>query len=130
MTQNDLYVNNVSATLNTRNSIIIEVLSNTDNVSHTHLINLSPGILFTDPDSRVYTLKSGSPAINASEDVTSGEPQRDLAGNERAGNGSAYDCGAYEFIGASPASMPYADAADAAFLSLGEDDLAVDFDQF
>ena len=122
-TQFDLLVDSLDTTLSTRNSIIIKWFA--VNASHSNLIDLSSEFLFADNS---YHLASGSRAIDASG-VTSGEPERDLDGNLREGNGTAYDCGAYEY-GASPASMPYADAADAAFSSLGEDDLAVDFDRF
>ena len=75
-----------------------------------------------------YTLKAGSVAIDASG-VNSGDPETDLAGNPR-GVGSAYDCGAFEYQGASPTSLPYSDVADAVFASLDKDELAVDFDVF
>ena len=84
--------------------------------------------LFADPESGNYTLKEGSEAIDASG-VTSGDPTVDLAGDPR-GIGEAYDCGAFEYQGASPAELPYSDAADAAFASLDDDDLAVDFNAF
>ena len=44
--------------------------------------------------------------------------------------GSSVDLGAVEYQGTSSASLPYSDAADAAFASLDEDDLGVDFDVF
>ncbi|MBR2693225.1 MAG: right-handed parallel beta-helix repeat-containing protein, partial [Thermoguttaceae bacterium] len=114
------------------NSIALK-LSLPETVTKTHVITSSEASaadLFTNVAGGDYTLKAGSAAINASVDVTSGDPVTDLAGNTRAGHGSAYDCGAYEYVGASPASLPYSDAADAAFDSLDEDDLKVDFDVF
>ena len=114
------------------NSIALK-LSLPETVTKTHVITSSEASaadLFTNAAGGDYTLKAGSAAINASDDVTSGDPVTDLAGNTRAGHGSAYDCGAYEYVGASPASLPYSDAADAAFSSLDEDDLKVDFDAF
>ena len=113
---------------------IIHATELPDTVTASNVISGSAADLFTDgtnadPKLRDYTLKAGSAAINASG-VNSGEPVTDLAGNTRAGHGSAYDCGAYEYQGASPASLPYSDAADAAFDSLGEDDLKVDFNVF
>ena len=56
-------------------------------------------------------------------------PTEDLAGTTRP-QGSAYDAGAYEYAAALPAGLPYGDAADAAYASLDEDDLNVDFDEF
>ena len=132
-TNKDIDLNSSSVTVS--NSIALDLASS---VAKTGVVitnsEASAADLFTDgtnadPKLRDYTLKAGSAAIDASG-VTSGKPVTDLAGNTRAGHGSAYDCGAYEFVGASPASLPYSDAADAAFSSLDEDDLVVDFDVF
>ena len=77
-----------------------------------------------------YRLISGSPAIDL---VSSGSavnpPANDLTGTVTRPQGDAYDAGAYEFV-PSPAELPYSDTADAAFASLDDDDLAVDFGAF
>ena len=79
---------------------------------------------------RDYHLVAGSPAIDLVSSPTN-PPATDLDGNVRPA-GTNYDAGVYEFgaVPPSPAELPYSDAADAAFASLDDDDLAVDFDAF
>ena len=126
-TNSDIAVDSGSATVS--NSIALDLA---DSVAKTGVVitnsEASAADLFTDAAHGDYTLKANSAAINASG-VNPGDPETDLAGNPR-GVGASYDCGAYEYQGASPASLPYRDAADAAFDSLDEDDLKVDFDVF
>ena len=77
-----------------------------------------------------YKLADGSVAINATGiRTTTGNPTVDLAGVARP-QGGVYDYGAFEFGPASPAELPYDNAADAAFASLDADDLLADFDLF
>ena len=94
-----------------------------------------PTLVFVDPmnatvTDRDYHLVAGSPAIDLVSSPTN-PPATDLDGNVRPA-GTNYDAGVYEFgaVPPSPAELPYSDAADAAFASLDDDDLAVDFDAF
>ena len=95
-------------------------------------IRLQPGdTLFvggSDP-LEAYKLAAGAVVIDQVTSAPTDAPTTDLAGTTRP-QGSAYDMGAYEFDPASPAALPYSDAADAAFAALDDDDLAVDFDAF
>ena len=123
----DLYVADSGATGSLSTSIFL-AFDVTSGVGTSAVVTGAADELFADPESGNYTLKEGSGAIDASG-VTSGDPTVDLAGDPR-GIGEAYDCGAFEYQGASPAELPYSDAADAAFASLDDDDLAVDFNAF
>ena len=127
---NDVLIGASNSTYRVTNSIIYNSVTVSNvSVSKTHCIeNVAPASLFVAPSSGNYHLKAGSSAINASG-VTSGTPTTDLDGNTRAGHGSSYDCGAYEYLSSS-AQLPYSDIADAAFASLDEDDFEVDFDVF
>lgn len=141
---NDEDIGNYSntSTITISNSIVLE-LPSYGTVTASNVISGSAADLFTDgtnadPKLRDYTLKADpeelpNPAIDATgvtgSDPEHGIPDKDLNGNPRPVN-NIQDCGAYEYQGASPASLPYSDAADAAFSSLDEDDLKVDFDAF
>ena len=124
----DLYVADSGATGSLSKSIFLAFDVTGTGVGTSAVVTGAADELFADPESGNYTLKEGSGAIDASG-VTSGDPTADLAGDPR-GIGEAYDCGAFEYQGASPAELPYSDAADAAFASLDDDDLAVDFNAF
>ena len=102
----------------------------TGGYSDTHCDSFSdPSEVFADAAGGNYRLVSGSPAIDWVPAGTAVDPPaKDLDGVDRT-QGGPYDAGAYEFV-PSPAELPYSDTADAAFASLGDDDLAVDFDTF
>ena len=59
------------------------------------LVENDLGNIFSDPEAGDYTLRAGSPAIDAGADV-SGVVDHDLAGTPRP-QGEAFDIGAYEF---------------------------------
>ena len=98
--------------------------------SDTHCASFSdPSVVFVNAAGGDYHPVSGSPAIDWVPAGTAVDPPaKDLDGVDRT-QGGPYDAGAYEFV-PSPAELPYSDTADAAFASLGDDDLAVDFDTF
>ncbi len=67
-----------------------------------HSIQAADTALFTDAANHVYTLKTGSPAIDAGTTLT--DVTDDILGTSRP-QGSAYDIGCYEAAGGPPADL-------------------------